>query len=179
MKSNRLNNRALYEKIMRNVSRKLTKQLNEDLFMSSTNKAYILYDGDVLNDKNLSHKQRALCKFIMDLYDGDLIKIYFIRGAYSITDEISEDIENVTNEDINNILQYINNDIGLLVVYNDYNENNVNFVFYNTSKVKERKEKQTYIYSYHNPLDDEHNSLVLTLNGSDMHAKLYNENIIH
>ena len=49
-------------------------------------------------------------------------------------------------------------------------------IFYNTSKIKERKEKSTYIYSYHKNGSSKFKSMVLTTDDKeDTNVKLSTE----
>jgi len=172
---------------MRNVSREVKRALNEDPLNEDRfprrEKGYIIYDKEngSFNSENLSHKQRILYTYIMSKYGQDLLKVYLIRGKRSVDDPlIKNSIENEDGFSLLYIKDYIEEDeIGLLVIYNDGDESS--FAFYNTSKIRDRKEKTTNIYSYHCPQEPDVNSIVITTEDNDniIDAEEYEVDITH
>lgn len=146
-----------------------------------TIKDYLLLEGnkhingevtpDNFNKYNFTAKQSALLKHLLKDYKPNLTFIYVVDG----------------DKPINNISQYFGtlipkNERGIL--YIEYQStatgSPAEAIFYNTSKIKEKKEKSTYIYSYHKDGGSKFKSAVLTTDDNeDTNVKLSIESFKH
>lgn len=146
-----------------------------------TLKDYLLLEGnkyingevtpDNFNKYNFTDKQSALLKHLLKDYKPNLTFIYVVDG----------------DKPINNISQYFGklipkNERGIL--YIEYQStatgSPAEVIFYNTSKIKEKKEKSTYIYSYHKDGGSKFKSAILTMDDNeDIHIKLSTESFTH
>ena len=142
-----------------------------------TLKDYLLLEGnkhingevtpDNFNENNFTPKQSALLKHLLKDYKRNLTFIYVVDG----------------NKPISNISEYFGtlipkNERGILFI--EYQSTAMGspkeVIFYNTSKIKERKEKSTYIYSYHKDGGSKFKSAILTMNDKeDINVKLSTE----
>lgn len=142
-----------------------------------TIKEYLLLEGnkhinrevtpDNFNEREFTTKQSALLKYLLKDYKRNLTFIYVVDG----------------DKPISNISQYFGtlipkNEKGILFI--EYQSTAMGspkeVIFYNTSKIKERKEKSTYIYSYHKDGGSKFKSAILTMNDNeDINVKLSTE----
>ena len=128
-----------------------------------TIKDYLLLEGnkhingevtpDNFKKYDFTKKQAALLKHLLKDYKQNLTFIYVVDG----------------DKPIGNISQYFGtlipkNERGILHI--EYQSTTTGspaeVIFYNTSKIKERKEKSTYIYSYHKEDGSKFKSAILT-----------------
>lgn len=142
-KSRNKNNKALYENIMKDVSKVVKKHLNE--MASSTPAKYKLLWDDLeedqyLDDRNISKKQYILLHSILrepNRKYGEPVYILLLRGADAYDDRLlpEEIIEYLDENEISVTDQIGEDEIGLLVFYENFN-----FVWYNTGFINERNE---------------------------------------
>jgi hypothetical protein len=126
---------------------------------------------DNFKENNFTPKQSALLKHLLKDYKQNLTFIYVVDG----------------DKPIGNISQYFGTLIpkderGIL--YIEYQSTTMGSpkeaIFYNTSKIKERKEKSTYIYSYHKDGGSKFKSAVLTTDDNEnTNVKLSTEPFKH
>jgi hypothetical protein len=126
---------------------------------------------DNFKENNFTPKQSALLKHLLKDYKQNLTFIYVVDG----------------DKPIGNISQYFGTLIpkderGIL--YIEYQStatgSPAEVIFYNTSKIKERKEKSTYIYSYHKEDGSKFKSAILTTDDKeDTNVELSTEPFKH
>lgn len=148
-----------------------------------TIKDYLLLEGnkhinrevtpDNFNENNFTPKQSALLKYLLKDYKRNLTFIYVVDGDKPIKDNnISEYFGTLIPKDERGIL------------YIEYQSTAMGSpkeaIFYSTSKIEERKEKSTYIYSYHTNGGSKFKSAVLTMDDKeDINVKLITEPLKH
>ncbi len=144
-----------------------------------TIKDYLLLEGnkhingevtpDNFKENNFTPKQSALLKHLLKDYKPNLTFIYVVDGDKPVNN-ISEYFGKLIPKDERGILyiEYQSTATG----------SPAEVIFYATSKIKEEKEKSTYIYSYHKDGDSKFKSVVLTTDDKeDTNIKLSTETI--
>lgn len=146
-----------------------------------TIKDYLLLEGnkhingeitpDNFGKYDFTSKQSALLKHLLKDYKRNLTFIYAVDG----------------DKPISNISEYFGtlipkNERGILFI--EYQSTAMGspkeVIFYNTSKIKERKEKSTYIYSYHKDGGSKFKSAILTTDDKeDTNVELSTEPFKH
>ena len=180
----RTSNKALYESIMRDVSKVVKKHLNE-MTSPIAVKYQLLFDNleqeNYLDNKNISTKQRILLNYILNEPTreyGEPVYILLLRGSAAYDDRLlpEEIIDYLDENGISVTDQIGENEIGLLVFYENFN-----FVWFNTSYINRRNEQETWVYSYHDMNNPDVNSLVITKDpeGDITDAAEYEEELIH
>ena len=149
------------------------KNIYEYLIFESNKNLNVKITPENFNKFKFSRKQSALIKHLLDNdYKESTTEIYLVQG-------------NIVPDDVN-IKEYFGKLIpkderGILYI----NAQSTNMgspkevYFYNTSKVNEKNEKETYVYSYHSEDGSKFKSAVLTTNGEDSNLELKSENILH
>lgn len=142
-----------------------------------TIKDYLLLEGNKhingevtpenFKENNFTPKQSALLKHLLKDYTHNLTFIYVVDGDKPIGN-ISEYFGKLIPKDERGIL------------YIEYQSTAMGspkeVIFFTTSKIKEEKEKSTYIYSYHRDGGSESKSIVLTTDDKeDTNIKLSTE----
>jgi hypothetical protein len=146
-----------------------------------TIKDYLLLEGnkhingevtpDNFNEHEFTSKQSALLKHLLKDYKQNLTFIYVVDGDKP-SNNLSEYFGTLIPKDERGIL------------YIEYQSTTMGSpkeaIFYNTSKIKERKEKSTYIYSYHKDGGSKFKSAVLTTDDNEnTNVKLSTEPFKH
>lgn len=148
-----------------------------------TIKDYLLLEGnkhincevtpDNFNEREFTAKQSALLKDLLKDYKRNLTFIYVVDGDKPIKDNnISEYFGTLIPKDERGIL------------YIEYQSTAMGSpkeaIFYSTSKIEERKEKSTYIYSYHKDGGSKFKSAILTTDDKeDTNVELSTEPFKH
>lgn len=146
-----------------------------------TIKDYLLLEGnkhingevtpDNFNENNFTPKESALLKYLLKDYKQNLTFIYVVDGDKPISN-ISEYFGKLIPKDERGILhiEYQSTATG----------SPAEVIFYNISKIKERKEKSTYIYSYHKEDGSKFKSAILTTDDKeDTNVELSTEPFKH
>ena len=146
------------------------KKINEYI-LESNKYVNVLIDREKINKYNFSRKQYALIKYLIDNNDSLRSRIYVVEGnKKSNIDEI-EEYRDLIPED----------ERGILFVYQESTRmgSPKEAVFYNTSKIKENKEKETFVYSYHTEGKSKYKSAIITITGDNSELTLSETDIKH
>jgi hypothetical protein len=149
------------------------KSIYEYLILENNKNLNVKITPENFNKFKFSRKQSMLIKHLLDNdYKESTTEIYLVQGDIIPDDvNIKEYFGELIPKDERGIL-YINAQSTSMGSPKEV-------YFYNTSKVNEKNEKETFVYSYHSEGGSKFKSAVLTTDGVKSNIELKTENILH
>ena len=150
---------------MKNIQDYIIKESNKNVNIEITPENF--------NKYKFSDKQSALISHLLKNYKSNLTQIYLVEGdTIPNNPNIKQYFGTIIPKDERGILYIENQSTGM--------GSQQNVIFYDSSKIKETKEKKTYIYSYHTEEGSKFKIAILTVDESNnSEIKLDEKNINH
>ena len=149
------------------------KTIQDYIIKESNKNVNVEITPENFNKYKFSDKQSALISHLLKNYKSNLTQIYLVEGdTIPNNPNIKQYFGTVIPKDERGILYIENQSTGM--------GSQQNVIFYNSSKIKETKEKKTYIYSYHTEEGSKFKTAILTVDESNnSEIKLDENNINH
>lgn len=149
------------------------KTIQDYIIKESNKNVNVEITPENFNKYKFSDKQLALISHLLKNYKSNLTQIYLVEGnTIPNNPNIKQYFGTVIPKDERGILYIENQSTGM--------GSQQNVIFYDSSKIKETKEKKTYIYSYHTEEGSKFKTAILTVDESNnSEIKLDENNINH